>query len=73
MRDDTPIFLAKLMELRGDRTNAAFARDLGITRQALYLIVRRERSIGRSVQQRILRVYPMLARWLVADAWEDGE
>lgn len=51
----------KLKRLQGDRSQAEFAAELGITQPTLSRIYDGKRQIGRRVAQKITRRYPELA------------
>jgi len=63
--------IERLRQLQGDRSDEAFATELGIAQPTLSRIYKGSRGLGRRVAQKIARRYPELsfelAAFLLAD------
>ena len=64
--------VAALRERRGNRSQQAFAEEIGASQQAISLILSGERGIGRDLGVLIIRRYPEL-RDLIVDSWLAAE
>ena len=63
---------AELLKLRGDQSQTAFAKELGISKQQWSDIQCGRRRLGRSVIEKAIKRWPHLANYYFADVVVSG-